>query len=184
MSAFRLSSHWKNLSLQWIEIAGKSIKSLYKTSKGYVFVLVQTPLTTAASKSRMTTWKKTSRKFLDAIKCNTGVWHLSNGLWPPGSLCASKRNLRRPETFSNVISQADLDILGSQWATKLIIICEMCDITVHNHCLSPPIPKVPPKSLFFNNNIHCMRCQKDLSPISNYTNWKWNLWSSNLSRIQ
>lgn len=40
-----------------------------------------------------------------------------------------------------------------------IIICEMCDIAVHIHCLNPPLQKVPSKSWFCNDCVSCMSCE-------------------------
>lgn len=40
-----------------------------------------------------------------------------------------------------------------------IIICEMCDIAVHIHCLSPPLPKVPSKSWYCDACSQCLSCK-------------------------
>ena len=56
-----------------------------------------------------------------------------------------------------------------------IIICEMCDIAVHIHCLSPPLSKVPSKSWYCDSCSVCLSCKIRLpSPIANYEAGKWN----------
>lgn len=59
----------------------------------------------------------------------------------------------------------------------MIIICEMCDVAVHIHCLDPPLQKVPSTSWYCSDCIECLSCNKKLSPVTKYDQAKWNEWS-------
>jgi hypothetical protein len=55
-----------------------------------------------------------------------------------------------------------------------IIICEMCDVASHIHCLKPALSKVPSKSWFCDACIKCVSCEKRQQPIASYLDGKWS----------
>lgn len=55
-----------------------------------------------------------------------------------------------------------------------MIICEMCDQSVHIHCLKPKLTAVPRESWFCHSCIKCTLCKKKLPPVLSAKNdAKW-----------
>lgn len=54
-----------------------------------------------------------------------------------------------------------------------LLVCEMCDYSVHTHCLKPSLSKLPPSGWYCQDCIYCLSCQTKLPPISDYSRGFW-----------
>ena len=54
-----------------------------------------------------------------------------------------------------------------------MIICEMCDQSLHIYCLKPKLTQVPKDSWYCDNCIKCAICKKKTQPVKSLTEGKW-----------